>query len=87
MKKMFTKLCSTALITAITLTGLTVKAQTTSLNTDAATIASTTTTTAAETKAEVKAAAETKTEAKTEVKAKKADADTSWKPQRRLWGY
>ena len=86
MKKMFTKLCSTALITAITLTGLTVKAQTTSLNTDAATVASTTTATA-ETKAEVKAAAETKAEAKAEVKTKTADADTTWKPQRRLWGY
>lgn len=85
MKKMFTKLFNTALITAITLTSLAVKAQTTSNVDGATTAASTTTAAPAETKAE--ATANAKEEAKQAKTEKKADADTSWKPQRRLWGY
>ncbi|HEY5325884.1 MAG TPA: hypothetical protein VIJ27_02695 [Mucilaginibacter sp.] len=80
MKKMFTKLSSAAMIVALALTSLAVRAQTTSLtNTDATTItASAGTTIHADAKAEVKP----------EVRAAKAaDADTAWKPQRRVWGY
>ena len=82
MKKTFTKLFSTALLAALTLTGFAVKAQTTTANTDAATTVSTTAT--GDAKTDTKTKANTKAEAKTTVK---ADADTSWKPVRRLWGY
>ena len=54
MKKMFTKLFSTALITAVTLVGFTAKAQTTSLNGDAAKAATTATATTTDMKAETK---------------------------------
>lgn len=78
MKKTFTKLFSTGLLMCLTLIGFAVKAQ----NSDSATAA---TSTATEAKADVKS--ETKTaETKT---VQKADdpADSTWKPQRRLWGY
>src|ERR1700688_1131604 len=90
MKKMFTKLFSASLIMALALIGLAGKAQTTSLaNTDATNVAATAgTTTSTDAKATVKPDAKATTDAKTEVKtAKKADEDTTWKPQRRLWGY
>lgn len=87
MKKMFTNLFSAVLILTITLLSFSVKAQTTSLTNDVTTVAPAATATA-DTKTEVNAPAKANTEAKTEVKAKKAaDADTTWKPQRRLWGY
>ncbi len=87
MKKMFTKLFCTALLTGLTLTGLTVKAQTSSLNADAATVTSTSAI-PADTKAEAKPVIKAKEDAKTEAKSEtKAVEDTSWKPQRRLWGY
>ncbi|MFI5141640.1 MAG: hypothetical protein ACHQII_04735 [Bacteroidia bacterium] len=83
---MFTKLSSAAIIMALALTSLAVKAQTTSLaNTDATTVASSAGTTInTDAKAEVKPEVKAKPEVKT---AKAADADTSWKPQRRVWGY
>lgn len=89
MKKMFTKLSGAAIIMALALTSLAVKAQTTSLtNVDATTVtASAGTTINADAKAEVKPEAKAKAETKTAVKTKAADADTTWKPQRRLWGY
>ncbi|MDB5016725.1 MAG: hypothetical protein JWQ84_1557 [Mucilaginibacter sp.] len=89
MKKMFTKLFSTGLLICLTLIGVAVKAQTTSLSADATTAAPATGTTATDMKAEVKAEAKAKTEtpAETKAAAKPADADTTWKPQRRLWGY
>jgi hypothetical protein len=83
MEKMFTKLAGSILILTLLLVGFNVKAQTT--------LASNTTlkNSAAKKDSAVAAAAETKPAAKTEVKAaaKPADADTTWKPQRRLWGY
>jgi len=86
MKKMFTKIFNTALITAMAFTSLTVKAQTVSANVDGATTVNSTTTSApVETKAE--ATANAKEEAKQAKTEKKADVDTTWKPQRRLWGY
>jgi len=88
MKKTFTKLFSTGLLMCLTLIGFTVKAQTTSLTDNGTAVAPATASTAApatdvktEKKKDATAAAETKT---TE---KPADADTTWKPQRRLWGY
>ncbi|SHM50581.1 hypothetical protein [Mucilaginibacter sp. OK098] len=86
MKTMFTKLFSAALLASL-IVGYTAKAQTTSLNADAATTVA------------ISAPAAPKTEVKTVEKAKaeepvatvkkevKAAEDTSWKPQRRLWGY
>lgn len=83
---MFTKLFSAALLASL-IVGYTAKAQTTSLNADAATTVA------------ISAPAAPKTEVKTVEKAKaeepvatvkkevKAAEDTSWKPQRRLWGY
>jgi len=88
MKKMFTKLFSTALITAITFTGFTVKAQTTSLTAEVATVTPAAVSPATDTKADVKPVAKAISNATPEVKASlKAAEDTSWKPQRRLWGY
>jgi len=83
---MFTKLFSASLIMALALIGLAGKAQTTSLtNTDATNVAATTT---ADAKATVKPDTKADGNAKTDVKTvKKADEDTTWKPQRRLWGY
>lgn len=82
---MFTKLFSAALLASL-IVGYTAKAQTTSLNADAAPVAIKTAT--ADQKTEVKADDKVKAEepatAKKEVKA--AD-DTSFKPVRRLWGY
>jgi hypothetical protein len=87
MKTMFTKIFSTALLSTLIMAGVTVKAQTNSL-VDGAVPAATTTTAAAAVKAEIKteakATADTKTEVKTPIKAAE---DTSWKPQRRIWGY
>ena len=93
MKKISTKFISAAVLVSLTTIGLAVKAQTTSLNADAAPVAQTATaTTATNTdvkakdgvKADKKPDANTKGET-TEVKA--ADPDTAWHPQRRLWGY
>lgn len=81
---MFTKLFGAALIITLTLIGFSVKSQTTSLTNDVSTVAPSTSTT--DTKAEVNTPS--KAEAKAEVKtAAKAQEDTTWKPQRRLWGY
>ncbi len=83
MEKMFTKLTGSILLLTLLLVGFNVKAQTT--------LAANTTlkTTEAKKDSAVIAATATKPAAKTEVKAasKPADADTTWKPQRRLWGY
>src|SRR5476651_2725698 len=76
MKKTFTKLFGIALITALTLTGFAVQAQTTTANADASTTVD---------KTETNSNTSTKKEVKISTKA--ADADTSWKPLRRLWGY
>jgi hypothetical protein len=87
MKKMFTRLFSTALLATLTIAGFTAKAQTNSLNTDA-TATKTTTIATAEQKAEVKADDKAKATETADVKKEvKAAEDTSWKPQRRLWGY
>ncbi|WP_428330141.1 hypothetical protein [Mucilaginibacter sp.] len=88
MKKMFTRLFSTALLTGLILAGVTVKAQTTSLNSDAATTTTAPESVTAEQKAEAKAEQKAKAEDKATVKKEnKAAEDTSWKPQRRIWGY
>ena len=83
MEKMFTKLTGSILMLTLLLVGFNVKAQTT--------LASNTTlkTSTAKKDSAVAAATETKPAAKTEVKsaAKPADVDTTWHPQRRLWGY
>jgi hypothetical protein len=85
MKKMFTNHFSLVLMLTITLLSFSVKAQTTSLTNDVNTVAPAATATT-DTKAEVNTPA--KAEAKAEVKtAAKAQEDTTWKPQRRLWGY
>lgn len=76
MKKTFTKLFSTALFTALTFTGFAVQAQITTANADASTTVD---------KTEMSTGASAKKEVKISTKA--ADADTSWKPLRRLWGY
>ena len=95
MKRMFTNHFSLVLILTITLLSfganaqtIASTAQTIAAKTDSTTVVSTTTT-ATDAKADVNApAVKAKAETKTEVKAKKAaDADTTWKPQRRLWGY
>ena len=85
MKKMFTRLFSTALLATLTMVGFTVKAQTQLADSAVPSAAITTVqaTVTAEVKPEVKATADTKAE----VKKEKAAEDTSWKPQRRLWGY
>lgn len=76
MKKMFTQITGSLLLSALLLTGLNGNAQTTS--------APTTTFANADAKTEKKPDAT----ATTEKSVKKDDpADTSWKPQRRLWGY
>ncbi len=72
---MFTRLFSIAAVATLTLGAITVKAQTNSPVLAAAPAAKTTTTDAGTT-----APAEVK-------KTTKAAEDTSWKPQRRLWGY
>jgi hypothetical protein len=92
MKKMFTKFFGAALLITLTVIGFTVKAQTIASTSNATPVASTPSTTiaATDTKAEVTTPpAKANKEAKTEVKEKKkaADADTTWKPVRRLWGY
>jgi len=81
MKKMFTKLFGTALLTGLLMTGITVKAQTTYAS--------------AETmhkkdvaKADSAAAANADKKANTTKVIKTDDpVDTAWHPQRRLWGY
>ncbi len=93
MKKTFTKLFSAGLFVCLTAVGFAVNAQSTSLtNSDATTVASTSGTTSNGTvatgtttksdggKADVKKEATTST-------AKAAAEDTTWKPQRRVWGY
>jgi hypothetical protein len=77
MKTTFTKLFAIALLTALTLTGFAVQAQT-------STDASTTSTNTVD-----KTGTNSNTSTKKEEKAstKTADADTAWKPLRRLWGY
>src|ERR1700754_589553 len=76
MEKMFTKLTGSILLSALLLAGFNGKAQTTSAST-ATTFAN----------ADVKS--EKKSEpAVTETKAAPKPAeDTTWKPQRRIWGY
>jgi hypothetical protein len=79
MKKLFTQITGSLLLSALLLTGLNGKAQTTSAP------AATTTFANADVKSGQKPDATTTTETKS---VKKDDpADTSWKPQRRLWGY
>jgi len=89
MKKLFTKLFSTALLIAIVAFGFAVKAQTTLAVAPAAKVAtvdSTSTATAgAKPDAKPKSNDWMKTETKVETKA--AAPDTAWKPQRRVWGY
>lgn len=95
MKKMFTKLFSASLMTALALVSFAGKAQTTSLSGDAKTpsqtvsTATTTNTTVADTKTDEKAKAKARAEAIADEKmaVKAAAEDTTWKPQRRLWGY
>jgi hypothetical protein len=78
MKKMFTKLFSTALIVAATLTGYTVQAQQT-------TLASVTT---LNKKATAKVdSATVQTDKKTDATTAKPTANAAWVPVRRLWGY
>ncbi len=94
MKKMVTKLLSTALLMGLTVIGFTAKAQSTSLagNTQNASQNVSATTTNVDTKADAKTIEKAKAKAKAEAVAdekmtKKADEDTTWKPQRRVWGY
>jgi hypothetical protein len=88
MKKMFTKVFSIGLLMSLTLVGFAVKAQTASLNTDATPVVATNGTSTIDAKAETKTEAKANAAAKTEVKAAtKAQEDTTWKPQRRVWGY
>jgi hypothetical protein len=92
MKKMFTKLFSAALLTGLTVIGFTANAQSTSLagNTQNAspTAGTTTVDTKADAKADEKAKAKERAEARVDEKLMaKADEDTTWKPQRRVWGY
>ena len=82
MKRMFTKLFSTALLLTLILTGLAVKAQT------LATVSNTSAVPSSNVTTEAKPAVNAETTAITAVKTEtKAAEDTSWKPQRRLWGY
>lgn len=87
---MFTRLFSIAAVATLTLAGFTVKAQT-NLNSDTAPVAkvTTSTTTTVDQKTEAKADDKTKAAAPVAVEKKevKAAEDTSWKPQRRIWGY
>jgi len=87
MKKMSTNLFNAALLTVVTFMCLTAKAQT-SLTADAAAVTATSpATTVNDNKAEVKPVVKA-TASLPEVKAPvKAVDDTTWKPQRRLWGY
>ncbi|MDB5133003.1 MAG: hypothetical protein JWR02_2752 [Mucilaginibacter sp.] len=88
MKKMFTKFFSAAMIIVLAITSFAVKAQTASLTNTTATSFAATTGATANSKATVHPETTT-TDPKTEIKtaAKAADPDTTWKPQRRLWGY
>jgi hypothetical protein len=83
MKTMFTRLFAIAVVSTLTLTGFAAKAQTNSL-TDGAVPAATIATAPASIVTEVKPEVKAKAEVKAPVKAAE---DTSWKPQRRLWGY
>ena len=87
MKKTFTKLFSTGLLMGLTCIGFAVKAQTTSLtNTNGTQVAPATETIAPYApKNDFKPADKVTGEKATTTKA--AAEDTSWKPQRRLWGY
>ncbi|MGZ3873459.1 MAG: hypothetical protein ACXVJD_11100 [Mucilaginibacter sp.] len=84
MKKAFTRLFSIALVSSFVLTGLTAKAQT-NLNGNASptVLASL----PADHRTEIKADEKAKTEPAIAKKQVKAAEDTSWKPQRRVWGY
>ena len=86
MKKTFTKLFSTGLLMGLTCLGFAVKAQTTTLtNTDGTPSAPATVTTAPfEPKADKPTDKVTGEKTSSE---KAAAEDTSWKPQRRVWGY
>lgn len=85
---MFTKLFSSALLTALLLTGVNVNAQTTlATTTNTVTAATTTTTADAATTASATEEKAKATETATAKKNAKADADTSFKPVRRIWGY
>jgi len=84
---MFTKILGAGLLMSLTLIGFAVKAQSTSMtdNGTAATVAAKgnpTATTPADVKPEPKRSAAEVATAPT-----KAAEDTSWKPQRRIWGY
>src|SRR5665213_575056 len=86
MKKTFTKL-STALLIILTLVSLGVKAQTIAASSSATVVTSASTAVADKTpevKNDTKANPDGKTVSTAEAK---ADPDTAWKPQRRLWGY
>jgi hypothetical protein len=79
MKRMFTKITGSLLLSALLLAGFNSTAQTTTTPAPANTFAN------ADVKSDKKPDATVTTEAKS---VKKDDpADTSWKPQRRLWGY
>src|SRR6201996_6287181 len=80
MKKMFTKLTGSILMMVLLLVGFNVKAQTTFASN---------TTLKNSTKKDSSATTEARPAAKAQAKsaAKTADEDTTWKPQRRLWGY
>jgi hypothetical protein len=87
MKKTVTKLLSTSLLMGLTCIGFAVKAQTTSLtNTDGTQVAPAAVTNAPYApKNDFKPADKVNGEKATTTKA--AAEDTSWKPQRRVWGY
>ena len=87
MKKTFTKLFSTSLLMGLTCIGFAVKAQTASLtNTDGTQVAPAAATNAPYApKNDFKPADRITGEKATATRA--AAEDTSWKPQRRLWGY
>ncbi len=94
MKKIFTKLFSAALLTGLSVTGFVANAQSTSVAGDTQNGAPIVTTAAVNTKADAKIDEKTKAKEKAEAKADEkiatkvaADPDTTWKPQRRLWGY
>ncbi len=80
MEKMFTKLTGSILLLALLLVGFNVKAQTTL----ASNVTFKKTTAKADSAATTAKPATTTTETKT---AAKPAEDTTWKPQRRLWGY
>jgi hypothetical protein len=87
MKKIFTKALCSAFMIALTIISFAAKAQTSYAKTDAVAVDSTTTANV-ENKTEVKNE-KPKAETKPSVAEKKAAAvaDTTWKPQRRIWGY